>query len=296
MVVELKSYLCGEWKAGTGKAATLSNPATGEALAQASSGGLDLKAALAFAREVGGPALRQLTFAQRGELLTKLATLMHKNRDALIELGVKNAGNTRGDAKFDVDGAAAVLAYYGEFAKTLPAKGHWIPDGGKLNLGISERFSGQHVWVPIDGVAVHVNAYNFPAWGLMEKAACSWLAGVPVLSKPATSTALMAHRLAELVIDSGLLPRGAFSFLAGPAGDLMQHVDERDAVAFTGSSGTGAWMRSLEHVRAKSVRLNVEADSLNAAILGPDAEAGSETFELFVGDVFRDMTQKAGQK
>jgi 3,4-dehydroadipyl-CoA semialdehyde dehydrogenase len=296
MVVELKSYLCGEWKAGTGKAATLSNPATGEALAQASSAGLDLKAALAFAREVGGPALRQLTFAQRGEILTKLATLMHKNRDALIELGVKNAGNTRGDAKFDVDGAAAVLAYYGEFAKTLPAKGHWIPDGGKLNLGISERFSGQHVWVPIDGVAVHVNAYNFPAWGLMEKAACSWLAGVPVLSKPATSTALMAHRLAELVIDSGLLPRGAFSFLAGPAGDLMQHVDERDAVAFTGSSGTGAWMRSLEHVRAKSVRLNVEADSLNAAILGPDAEAGSETFELFVGDVFRDMTQKAGQK
>ncbi len=290
----LRSFLSGEWVAGTGKPAVLVNPATEEAVAETSSEGLDLKAALAYARDVGGPALRDLSFAERGERLQSLADLIHEHRDELIECGLVNAGNTRGDAKFDVDGASATLHAYAELAKTLPA-GPWLPDGEPVEIG-SKRLAGRHVFVPLEGVGVHINAFNFPAWGMMEKAACAWLAGLPVLTKPATATALMAHRLAELVAESEILPVGTFSCLTGPAADLLDHVDERDVVAFTGSNDTGAWIRQIEHVRSKSVRLNVEADSLNAALLGPDVEPGSETFDLFVGDVYRDMTQKAGQK
>ena len=291
---QLKSYLSGAWVSGTGRLATLVNPATEEAVAETSSEGLDLKAALEYARAVGGPALRALTFGQRGALLQKIADLIYAHRDELIECGVVNAGNTRGDAKFDVDGASATLHAYAELAKTLP-DGPWLEDGEPVEIG-SKRVSGRHVFVPLEGVAVHINAFNFPAWGMMEKAACAWLAGMPVLTKPATATSLMAHRLAELVVESDLLPAGTFSCLTGPASDLLQHVDERDVVAFTGSNDTGAWIRDIEHVRTKSVRLNVEADSLNAAVLGPDVTRGSETFDLFIGDVFRDMTQKAGQK
>lgn len=291
---KLTSYLSGQWVAGTGKPASLLNPATEEVVAETSSEGLDLKGALAHARDVGGPALRAMTFGARGEMLQKVADLIYEHRDELIECGVVNAGNTRGDAKFDVDGASATLHAYAEFAKDLP-DGPWLPDGDSVEIG-SKKVAGRHVFVPLEGVAVHINAFNFPAWGMMEKAACAWLAGVPVLTKPATATALMAHRLVELVVASGILPAGALSCLTGPAADLLDHVDERDMVAFTGSSDTGAWIRQIEHVRKKSVRLNVEADSLNAAVLGPDVERGSETFDLFVGDVYRDMTQKAGQK
>ncbi len=294
MVMKLKSYLAGRWVAGEGKPSTLVNPATEEVVAETSSAGLDLKGALEHARNVGGPALRALTFAERGTLLQKVADLIYTHRDELIECGVVNAGNTRGDAKFDVDGASATLAAYAELSKGLPA-GPWLPDGDAIALG-STRLGGRHVFVPIEGVAVHINAFNFPAWGMMEKAACAWLAGVPVLTKPATATSLMAQRLAEIVVESGVLPAGAFACLSGPAADLLDHVDERDAVAFTGSSDTGAWIRALEHLRKRSIRLNVEADSLNASILGPDVEAGSDTFHLFIGDVHRDMTQKAGQK
>ncbi len=295
MTDQLRSFLSGRWHAPSGKRVALVNPATEDVVAETSSDGLDLKAALAFARDVGRANLAKLSFAERGQRLQKLADLVHEKRDHLIEAGVVNAGNTRGDAKFDVDGAAATLAAYADEAARIGGAGGWLVDGEAAPIGRSAKLAGQHVWVPIEGAAVHVNAFNFPAWGLLEKAACAWLAGVPVVSKPATATALMAWRLAELIVESGILPDGAFSFLAGPAADLLDHVDERDAVAFTGSSDTGAWMRGLEHVRRKSVRLNVEADSLNAAVLGPDV-TGEETFDLFVNDVVRDMTQKAGQK
>lgn len=296
MTKTLRSYLAGTWVAGSGSPSALVNPATEEVVAETSSAGLDLRAALAHARDVGGPELRKLSFRERGARLKQLADLIYKNRDALIELGMINAGNTRGDAKFDVDGASAVLAAYAEEAQKLPEGPAWLLDGAPVPVGRTAKVLGQHVLVPIPGAAVHINAFNFPAWGMMEKAACAWLAGVPIVSKPATATALMAHRLAELVVESGIVPEGAFAFLAGPAADLLEHVDERDAVAFTGSSDTGAWIRALEPVRRKSVRLNVEADSLNAAALGPDAESGGETFAMFVNDVFTDMTQKSGQK
>jgi 3,4-dehydroadipyl-CoA semialdehyde dehydrogenase len=169
-------------------------------------------------------------------------------------------------------------------------------DGPGLQLGRTPRFHGQHLQVTRPGVAVHINAFNFPAWGLAEKAACALLAGMPVVSKPATSSALVAHRIMELLVEARTLPEGALQLLVGGIGDLLAHVSYQDVVAFTGSSDTGIKIRSLPQVIAHSVRVNVEADSLNAAILGPDVAPGDETYELFLKDVLRDMTQKAGQK
>lgn len=297
MVQQLSSYLHGEWIQGTGKSASLVNPATEEVLAETSSEGFDFVRALNWTRDVGGPALRAMTFAERGAMLKKLAQVIYDHRDELLNTGIANGGTTRSDAKFDVDGASAVLQYYGELPDHMEfGDGPWIKDGTQISLGASSRLAGQHVWVPLEGAAVLINAYNFPAWGMIEKAACAWLAGVPVLSKPATATALLAHHMVEILLKADVLPQGALSLLAGPAGDLLTHVDERDMVAFTGSADTGAWIRSLENVRARSVRLNVEADSLNAAVLAVDVESGSDTFHQFIGDVARDMTQKTGQK
>jgi oxepin-CoA hydrolase/3-oxo-5,6-dehydrosuberyl-CoA semialdehyde dehydrogenase len=294
-VITLRSYVAGRWVEGAEPFQTLVNPATEEPLARVGSGGIDRRGALDFARSRGGPALRALTFAQRGELLKAMSDALVANRDELLDLAVANGGNTRGDAKFDVDGATFTLSAYAEIGRGLGAR-RFLVDGEGVTLGRSPRFHGQHIAVPRHGVAVHVNAFNFPAWGLLEKAAVALLAGVPVVSKPATSSALVAHRIFEILADRAVLPEGALSLLAGAAGDVLDHLGPQDAVAFTGSSDTGRTIRSLPSVIGHSVRVNVEADSLNAAVLGPDAEPGSDTYELFLKDVLRDMTQKAGQK
>jgi oxepin-CoA hydrolase/3-oxo-5,6-dehydrosuberyl-CoA semialdehyde dehydrogenase len=291
----LQSYLAGAWVAGTGRASTLVDPTTEEPLATASTAGLDLGKALAHARDTGGPALRALTFAQRGELLRAFSRVVHQNRDALIDLSIKNGGNTRSDAKFDIDGATGTLAFYADLGRDLGDQ-RFLVDGEGVQLGRSPRFCGQHVIVPRRGVAVHVNAFNFPAWGLAEKAACALLAGMPVVAKPATSTALVAFRIVQLVVEAGALPPGALSLVTGSPGDLLTHLGGQDVLAFTGSSDTGAAIRLLPNIAGRSVRVNVEADSLNAAVLGPDVQAGSDTYALFLKDVVRDMTQKAGQK
>jgi len=291
----LGSYVSGRWFEGTGGGETLVNPATEEPLARVSTEGLDRAAALTYARNVGGPALRALTFEQRGALLKAMCDGLVAHRDELLDLAVANGGNTRSDAKFDVDGATFTLSTYAEIGKSLGAR-KVLADGEGVTLGRSPRFHGQHVSVPRHGVALHINAFNFPAWGLAEKAACALLAGMPVVSKPATSSALVAHRIMEILLDGKVLPEGALQLLVGSVGDLLHHVGPQDVVAFTGSSQTGIKIRSLPQVIENSVRVNVEADSLNAAVLGPDVEAGSETYELFLKDVLRDMTQKAGQK
>lgn len=294
-MIELKSYVGGKWVAGSGKASTLVNPATEEALATTSTEGLDFKAALSFARDVGGPALRKMSFAQRGEMLAAASKAIHAKRDELIGLAIANGGNTRGDAKFDIDGAWGTLAAYAEVAKELGDK-HVLVDGEGVQLGRSARLFGQHVWVTRRGVAVHVNAFNFPAWGLAEKAACALLAGMPVVSKPATSTALLAHRIMQILVDDKVLPEGALSFIAGGVGDLLDHLGGQDVLAFTGSSWTATTLRKSKGVLDWGTHINVEADSLNAAVLGPDAEDGGDVMNLFIADVARDMTQKTGQK
>jgi len=291
----LESYVAGRWHAGDAKPAVLSNPTTGEDLAQVDSSGVDFAEVVRHGREVGGPALRALGFAERGRLLKALSAAIHEHREELIELGTANGGNTRGDAKFDIDGATGTLAAYAHYAKGMGDR-PFLVDGDGLQLGRTARFWGQHVRVPRHGVAVHINAFNFPAWGMMEKAACSLLAGVPVIEKPGTSTALMAWRIAQITIESGILPEGSFQFVAGSTGDLIDHLGAQDCIAFTGSARTGLIIKSHPNVLASNVRVNIEADSLNAAVLAPDVDSSAETYGLFLSNIARDMTQKTGQK
>ena len=294
-MLTLRSYVSGAWTEGKGTLQTLVNPATEEPLAQAGSGGIDMAAALAHARSKGGPALRALSFAERGALLKAMSDVIQAHRDEILDLAVKNGGNTRGDAKFDVDGATFTLSSYAQIGQAL-GDAKFVVDGEGIQLGRTPRFHGQHIAVPRRGVAVHINAFNFPAWGFAEKAAVALLAGVPVVSKPATSSAMVAYRITELLVEKKVLPEGALSLIVGSAGDILAHLGAQDVVAFTGSGDTGVKIRSMPNVIRDSVRVNVEADSLNAAVLGPDAAPGSDTYDFFLKDVLRDMTQKAGQK
>jgi 3,4-dehydroadipyl-CoA semialdehyde dehydrogenase len=294
-MIELGSFVSGKWEKGKGKAAELVNPSTEEVIATTSTEGIDLGAALAFARERGGPALRAMTFTERGEMLRAMSRAIHAKRDELIGLAIANGGNTRGDAKFDIDGAIGTLAAYADLAPEL-GDTHVLADGEGVQLGRGARLFGQHLYLPRPGVAVHVNAFNFPAWGLAEKAATALLAGMPIVSKPATSTALVAHRLVEILVSDKVMPEGALSFLCGSPGDLLDRLGGQDVLAFTGSSITAAKLREGKSVVVRATRINVEADSLNAAVLGPDVEPGSDVMNLFIADVGREMTQKTGQK
>jgi len=293
-MMTLRSFVLGSWVEGSHRA-TLFNPSTEEPLAEAGTGGIDFAAAADHARRVGGPALRSMTFAERGEMLRALSRMIYAHRDELLALGIANVGNTRSDSKFDLDGATGTLSSYAELGISLGNR-KFLLDGEGISLGRGAKLWGQHILTPRTGVAVHINAFNFPAWGMMEKAAVALLAGVPILSKPATSTALVAHRIMELIVESGLVPPGAFSFLAGSVGPLLDHLGPQDSLAFTGSSTTAALLRSHPAFVERAARINMEADSLNCALLGHDVEPGSETWNLFIGDVAREMTQKAGQK
>ncbi len=291
----LKSYVGGQWVASSNRAATLYNPSTEEAIAEIAAGEVDWKQVLAYSREKGAAALQSLTFAQRGEILQAMAKTLHEGREELITLATQNGGNTRGDAKFDIDGASFTLAAYADIGAKL-GDTTILVDGDPEQIGRTARFSAQHIRLPRAGVAVHINAFNFPAWGLAEKAAAALLAGMPVISKPASATALVSHRMVEMFLEKDVLPEGALSFIAGSSGDLLSHLQGQDVLSFTGSSDTAKILRSTEGVIERSVHINVEADSLNAAVLAPDVELGSETFGLFINDVVRDMTQKTGQK
>lgn len=291
----LRSHLCGRWIDPAGDRVPLLNPTTEEVLAEVATGGADFASALAFARETGGAALRALTFAERGRLLAAMSAAIHAKRDELIDLSIANGGNTRGDAKFDLDGATGTLSYYAALGESIGAV-KVLLDGDAIQLGRSPRLVGRHIQWPRDGAAVHINAFNFPAWGLAEKAALALLAGMPVVTKPATSTALLAARIVEILLEAKALPEGALSFIAGPVGDLLDHLTAQDVLAFTGSGETGAALRSRPNLVRDAIRVNVEADSLNAAVLGPDVEPDTDTWDLFVREVSKDVTQKAGQK
>ncbi|MBI1948049.1 MAG: 3,4-dehydroadipyl-CoA semialdehyde dehydrogenase [Deltaproteobacteria bacterium] len=291
---ELQSFLGGRWVRGSGPVQTLVNPATEQPLATTCTAGLDFAEAMRSARAAGAT-LRAMTFVERGQAIRALSRALHGAREQLIALAVENGGNTRSDAKFDVDGAIGTLAAYADLAVELGER-RFLVDGDGVQLGKGARLYGQHLWVPREGVAVHVNAFNFPAWGFAEKAAVALLAGMPVVVKPATSTALVAARMMELFVEAAALPPNAISLIAGAPGDLLGHLTGQDVLAFTGGSATGVALRAGKAALAHSVRVNVEADSLNAAVLAPDVEQGSDVLNLFLGDVVRDLTQKAGQK
>ncbi|MFO1078848.1 MAG: 3,4-dehydroadipyl-CoA semialdehyde dehydrogenase [Planctomycetota bacterium] len=293
-MTSLQSYVRGQWTAGTGDPKPLHDPSTGDVLGDVRPGGVDFAAALAHAHAQGGPALRAMDFAARAAMLKGLAGLVHEHRDELIEISGRNGGNTRGDAKFDLDGASGTLAYYAQLGESL--QGKHLVDGEGVQLGRTPRFYGQHILVPRRGVAVHINAFNFPAWGMGEKMACALLAGVPVIEKAGTASAMLAARIAELIVHSGLLPEGAFQFLAGSVTGMLDLLGPQDCVAFTGSAVTGALVRGNKNLVARNVRINIEADSINSAVLGPDVANDGDTFEQFLANLAVDMTQKAGQK
>ncbi|MCP4503241.1 MAG: 3,4-dehydroadipyl-CoA semialdehyde dehydrogenase [Deltaproteobacteria bacterium] len=291
-MITLKSYLNGKWQAGEGEGNLMLNPTTEETLASASTRGLDLKSALAFGREKGGATLREMSFVERGALLKKMSQVFHEKREELIQISLDNGGTTRKGAKFDIDGAIGTLAYYASLGIKLGEK-TLLTDGEPEALMRAPRFVGLHIRAPRRGIAVHINAFNFPMWGMYEKAACALLAGMPVMSKPGTSTALLAFRSVEMLVEQDLLPAGTFQMLCGSAGDLLDHLEEQDVLAFTGGASTGAMMRGHRNIIANNVRVNIEADSLNAVVLG---DASDETYSTFLRHIETEVTQKTGQK
>ena len=291
----LKSYVSGSWFEGSEEGQLLYNPSTGEALARCDSSGMDRGEALAHARTKGGPALRELGFVERAARLKAMSELFHAHREELIDLSMSNGGNTRGDAKFDIDGATGTLATYAWLGKSLGEQ-DFLTDGPGVQLGRSPRFWGEHVWTPRLGVALHINAFNFPAWGMGEKMACALLAGMPVVEKAGTPSAMLAFRMAEILVESQILPDGAFSLMLGSVGDLLDHLQPQDCVAFTGSAATARKIKAHAAFVEGNTRLGVEADSINSAILGPDIDDEDETWNEFLGNIVTDMTQKSGQK
>jgi oxepin-CoA hydrolase/3-oxo-5,6-dehydrosuberyl-CoA semialdehyde dehydrogenase len=291
----LRSYVSGAWHDPTEEGRPLHDATTGAEIARISSAGIDFAAMLDHGRRVGGPALRALTFHQRAALLKALAGYLREHREELYEVSART-GATKFDSRFDVDGGIGVLAAYASMGKReLPNDTVYV-DGPVVPLSRGGTFVAQHVATPLHGVAVQVNAFNFPVWGPLEKFAPAFLAGVPSVVKPASPTAFLTAKLTELVIGSELLPEGTWQFVAGSLGDTFDHLTGQDLVAFTGSAATAATLRAHPVIVRNGVRFSAEADSLNFSALGPDAAPGTPEFDLYVGQLVTEMTVKAGQK
>jgi 3,4-dehydroadipyl-CoA semialdehyde dehydrogenase len=291
----LSNHLGGSWVAGSGAGTALFDPVLGSELVRVDASGLDLAGGFAFARERGGAALRALTYRERGELLSAGARVLQSNREAYYEISVANSGTVRNDTAVDVDGAIYTIGVYAKLAASLGDR-RFLLDGEAVRLGKDDTFSSRHVQVPVSGLALFINAFNFPAWGLWEKAAPALLSGVPVVVKPATATAWLTQRMVRDVVEAGVLPPGALSVVCGSSAGLLDALEPFDVVSFTGSAETAAAVRAHPAVAARSVRANVEADSLNSALLMPGEGADSPAFELLVKEVVREMTVKSGQK
>jgi oxepin-CoA hydrolase/3-oxo-5,6-dehydrosuberyl-CoA semialdehyde dehydrogenase len=290
----VRSYIAGRWSAPDG-GTPVYDAVTGAPVAEVSSAGIDFAAALAYGRQVGGPALRELTFHERAELAKAAGQQLREHRDELYQLSYRT-GATLFDSKFDIDGGIGVLLSYASRAKRELPNERVFVEGPPEQLGKQGQFFGQHLLTPRRGVAVQVNAFNFPVWGPLEKLAPALIAGVPSLIKPASQTGYLTARVVELIIDAQILPEGALQLVSGSAGDLLDHLDEQDLLSFTGSASTANRLRSHPNVVARSVRFNAEADSLNMSILGPDATPGTPAFDRYVRQLVTEMTVKAGQK
>ena len=293
--MQLQSYCEGRWMSGTGQAVLLRDASTAEVIASATSEGLDFGAMLAHARTIGGANLRRLTFHERAAILKALAKHLNEKKDELYRLSYAT-GATKSDAWIDIDGGIGTLfVYASKGMKELPDSRVYV-DGALETLAKSGGFLGQHIYVSLEGAAVHINAFNFPVWGMLEKLAPAFLAGVPVIVKPATATAYLTELAFRQIIESGLLPEGAAQLICGGVGDLFEHLTCQDVIAFTGSASTARKLRMHPRVIEQAVRFTAETDSLNSCILAPDAVAGTPEFDLFVREVVREMTVKAGQK
>jgi oxepin-CoA hydrolase/3-oxo-5,6-dehydrosuberyl-CoA semialdehyde dehydrogenase len=293
--MRLQSYLGGRWQDGSGAGVALRDASSGEIVAEAAAGGLDVGAALAWARGTGGPALRAMTFHERAAMLRALGKRLFDFKDEFYALSYAT-GATKPDSWIDIDGGiGTMLVFASKGARELPNSRVFL-DGGVEGLSKGGSFVGQHICTPLEGAAVHINAFNFPVWGMLEKLAPALLAGVPAVVKPATATSYLTERVVRRILETGLLPAGALQLICGGVGDLFDHLGCQDVVSFTGSAATAARLRTHPAVVANSVRFVAETDSLNSSILGADADAGTPEFELFIAEVAREMTVKAGQK
>ncbi len=291
----MQSYACGLWRTGGDEGIAMRDAATGEIVGHASSTGLDFAAMLSHARNVGGPALRALTFHERAALLKGLAKRLSELKEEFYALSYRT-GATKNDAAIDIDGGiGTVFAFAGKGTRELPNSRIYV-DGALEGLSKGGSFVGQHVYVSREGAAVHINAFNFPVWGMLEKLGPAILAGVPVIVKPATATAYLTELVVHRIIESGFLPEGALQLVCGSLGDLFDHLNCQDMVSFTGSADTAARLRVHPTIIRQAVRFVAETDSLNSSILAADAAPGTAEFELFIKEVVREMTVKAGQK
>jgi oxepin-CoA hydrolase / 3-oxo-5,6-dehydrosuberyl-CoA semialdehyde dehydrogenase len=293
-VAVVRSYVAGRWHAPDG-GSPVYDAATGDLVAEVSSDGIDFGAALAYGRTAGGPALRAMTFHERAELAKAVGQLLREHREELYQLSYRT-GATLADSRFDIDGGIGVLLGYASKAKRELPNDRVLVEDAPEQLGKGGQFLGQHLLTPLLGVSVQVNAFNFPVWGPLEKLAPALIAGVPSLVKPASQTGYLTARLAELIVESGLLPDGALQLVSGSAGDLLDHLTEQDLLSFTGSASTARRLRSHPNIVARSVRFTAEADSLNMSVLGPDAAPGTPAFDRYVTQLATEMTVKAGQK
>ena len=291
----LESYVQGAWRTGDGEGKPLANAATGEVHAYIGSEGLDFAGALDWGRNVGGPALRALTVHERALMLKSIGLKLMEIKDAFHAESLAT-GATPKDAWPDIDGGIGTLLTFASQARRELPNAKVIPEGAVEPLSKDGSFVGQHILVPMRGIAIHINAFNFPVWGMLEKIAPALIAGMPCLVKPASSTAYVTELVVRRILDMGILPDGALQIVCGGVGDMLDHVTGQDCVTFTGSAATGRKLKTHPAIVENATRFTMEADSLNAAILGPDAGRDTPEFDLFVREVHREMTSKAGQK
>lgn len=294
-LVQVKSFAAGEWIAPNTGARDIENAVTGEIFAQAGNSNLDVQAMLDYARNVGGPALRKLTFHDRARMLKALALHLEKHKQALYDISFAS-GATQSDHMIDIDGGIGTTFVFASKGRREMPDAHVYLDGDIEQLSRNGTFLGQHICTPLQGVAVHINAFNFPVWGMLEKLAPTLLAGVPAIVKPATATCYITELAVRIMLDSGILPAGSLQLVSGGLSDMLDHLTCQDVVGFTGSALTAGKLRSKPHILENSIRFVAEQDSLNASILGPDAKPGTPEFDLFIKEVHREMTAKAGQK
>ncbi|MFM2207578.1 MAG: hypothetical protein RL213_1553 [Bacteroidota bacterium] len=295
MAIKLKNYALGQWIEGAGDGTSLFHAVTGEEIFRATSEGLDFSAMLQYGRTVGGPKLRKMSFHDRARMLKALGLYLNEKKKEFYTVSAAT-GATKGDSWIDIDGGiGTMLVFASKGRRELPDQ-PFLVDGNMEMISKNGTFVGHHICVPMEGVAVHINAFNFPVWGMLEKIAVNLLAGVPAIVKPATATSYLTEYVVREIIQSGILPEGALQLVCGGVGDLFEHLTCQDIVTFTGSATTGKMLKRHPVIVENSVRFNMEADSLNCCILGPDAEPGTEEFNLFIKEVSREMTVKAGQK
>lgn len=293
-MVTLENYILGKWIQGDGEGQPLYNAVTGNMIARATTSGLDFGSILAYAREKGNPALRKMSFHERGLMLRALALHLREHLDTFYRISYQT-GATKADSWVDIEGGIGNLFSYASLRRKFPDTPYCL-DGENHPLGKANTFMGHHLLIPKEGVAVHINAFNFPVWGMLEKIAVNLLAGVPAVVKPATVTSYLTEAVVKEIAASGILPEGALQLICGSAGDLLDHVGSQDIITFTGSATTGLMLRSGKKVLQENVPFTMEADSLNCIVLGDDVTPGMPEWEIFIREVRKEMTTKCGQK